>query len=228
MSSTVEAVDFSVRSVRRSSRRTAYIASLILAGSCAAACQTIGSGNRTIPAGFWFEGLTPAAIAVVNERLITPLTAEELRAIESIARRELQIAFDNTRLHFSESRASVYSVRVVPQLKLPRTLPSAGESLSFGGTRGNGAVNFNTVAISAIAFTTESTDRETVVNAIGRGVGRTAAHEFAHQILGPSDMDGTADLLTYEHADLRHEHFFATLHWGPAAERLRQRVGLRR
>jgi hypothetical protein len=41
-------------------------------------------------------------------------------------------------------------------------------------------------------------------------------------------MDGTADPFSYEHADLRAEHFYAPLHWGPAAATLEERIGLRR
>ena len=210
-------------------KESAFIVSLVFAGSCAAACQQIVSADRFIPAGFWFEGLTPAAIAVVNHRLSAPLTSDDFRSIESVARRELHLAFENTRLQFTDARESMYRVRVVPQLANRRSFPAAGESRSFGGIRGDGIVNFNIVAISALAYAADGTDRETLVQAIGRGVGRTAVHEFAHQILGPSEMDGTTDRLSYEHGDLRAEHFYAgLLHWGPAGARLRERVGLAR
>lgn len=201
---------------------------MVFAAYCATACQAADADSRRIPARFWFEGLTPASVAVVSDRLSAPLTQDDLRTIESLARRELDIAFENTRLHFTGSGPSVYQVSVVPQPANGRRFPAAGESLSFGGTRGAGSVNFNTVALSAVAYATETSDHETIVHAIGRGVGRTAVHEFAHQILGPAAMDGTADPLTYEHGDLRAEHFFSQLHWGPAAARLQQRIGLRR
>ena len=214
--------------MERSARLCSVIASVMFAAYCATACQVADADSRRIPARFWFEGLTPASVVVVSDRLSAPLTQDDLRTIESLARSELDIAFVNTRLHFTGSGPSVYQVSVVPQPANGRRFPAAGESLSFGGTRGAGSVNFNTVALSAVAYATETSDRETIVHAIGRGVGRTAVHEFAHQILGPAAMDGTADPLTYEHGDLRAEHFFSQLHWGPGAARLQQRVGLRR
>jgi hypothetical protein len=208
------------------SRLTTVVAAVALSSS-AVACQRGGS-NELIPAGFWFESLTPASVAVVSGRLSAPLTADDLLFIESAARRELLIAFEHTRLHFTATHPVVYRVRVVPQIAHSRPYAAAGQSRSFGGIRGDGAVNFNTVALSALAFASAGSDRDTLLAAIGRGVGRTAVHEFAHQILGPATMDGTDDRFSYEHADLRAEHFYAPLHWGPAAALLRQRVGLNR
>lgn len=219
----MEAVDSSAKSVRRCS----VFVSLIVAGSCAAACELTGSNTRPIAAGFWFEGVTPASVAVVSARLSAPLTAADLRTIESVARQELHIAFEHTRLQLTGSGAPPFRVRVVPQRDAP-SRPTAGESRAFGGIRGNGVVNFNVVALSAVAYSHGTSDRESLVCAIGRGIGRTAVHEFAHQILGPAGMDGTADPFSYEHADLRAEHFYAPLHWGPAAATLRQRIGLDR
>ena len=220
----MEAVDSSARSARRCS----FIASLVVAASCATACHVSPSGSRLIAAAFWFDGVTPASVSVVSERLGAPLTSADLLAIESAARRELQIAFEHTRLHFTDSPRPAFRVRVVPQPEHRRSFPAAGESRAFGGIRGNGTVNFNIVALSALAYADRSSGREALVHAIGRGVGRTAVHEFAHQILGPAGMDGNADRLSYEHGDLRAEHFNAPLHWGPAAAQLQQRIGLRR
>ena len=237
------AVDSSAKSVRPCS----VIIPLVIAGTCAAACQFAGS-DRRLPARFSFEGVTPASVAVVSERLRAPLTSADLGAIESSARQELQIAFRHTRLQFiappdhlrqgyggqegghysNNAGAPAYRVRVVPQPEHGRSFPSAGESRAFGGIRGDGVVNFNIVALSAIAYSKGSSDRESIVHAIGRGIGRTAVHEFAHQILGPAGMDGTADRFSYEYADLRAEHFFAQLHWGPAARQLQERIGLYR
>lgn len=220
----MEAVDSSARSARRCS----FIASVVIAATCGTACHLAASDSRLIAAGFWFDGVTPASVTVVSDRLSAPLTSADLLAIESAARRELQIAFAHTRLQFTVSPNPAFRVRVVPQPEYGRPYPAAGQSRAFGGIRGNGTVHFNIVALSAIAYADGSSDRDALVHAIGRGVGRTAAHEFAHQILGPAGMDGTADRFSYEHGDLRAEHFYARLHWGPAAARLQQRIGLRR
>jgi len=146
--------------------------------------------------------------------------------IEDRKRRELQLAFSHTRLLFTASARPAFRVRVVPQPE-HGSFPAAGESRAFGGIRGTGTVNFNVVALGALAYADRRADREALIHAIGRGIGRTAVHEFAHQLLGPAGMDGNADPLTYEHGDLRAEHFYARLHWGPAAARLQQRIGLR-
>ena len=220
----MEAVDSSAKSARRFS----VIASLAVAANCAAGCHFSTSDGRWIPAAFWFDGVTPASVNVVSERLSAPLTSADLLAIESAARRELQVAFEHTRLQFAGSPKPAFRVRVVPQPENGRSYPAAGESRAFGGIRGNGTVHFNIVALSALAYADRTSGREALVQAIGRGIGRTAVHEFAHQILGPAGMDGTADLLSYEHKDLRAEHFYAPLHWGPAAAQLQQRIGLRR
>jgi hypothetical protein len=218
----VEAVDSSAKSVRRCS----FIASLVIAAGCVTACQLGGSDSRLV-ARFSFEGVTPDSVAVVSERLGAPLTSADLLAIESAARQELHVAFAHTRLHFPEAGKPAYRVRVVPQRYAP-SRPVAGESRAFGGILGNGVVNFNIVALSALAYSNGASDREAIVHAIGRGIGRTAVHEFAHQILGPAGMDRTDDPFSYEHADLRPEHFYAPLHWGPAAAHLQERIGLRR
>lgn len=216
------AVDSSEKSARRFS-----VIVLVIAANCAAACHLSRSDSARIPAAFWFDGVTPASVTVVSERLSAPLTSAELLVIESDARRELQLAFEHTRLQFTDTPSPAFRVRVVPQPEHGRSFPAAGESRAFGGIRGNGTVNFNVVALGALAYADASSNRQTLIRAIGRGVGRTAVHEFAHQILGPAGMDGTADPLTYEHGDLRAEHFYAPLHWGPAAARLQQRIGLR-
>ena len=216
-----------VDSSEKSARRFSVIVALVIAAHCATACHFLRGDSRRIPAAFWFDGVTPASVTVVSERLSAPLTAADLLAIESDARRELQVAFDHTRLQFTDAPSPAFRVRVVPQPEHGRSFPAAGESRAFGGIRGNGTVNFNVVALGALAYADGSSNRQTLLRAIGRGVGRTAVHEFAHQILGPAGMDGTADPLTYEHGDLRAEHFYAALHWGPAAARLQQRIGLR-
>jgi hypothetical protein len=199
----------------------------VTAATCAAACDFSRSDSRRIPAAFSFDGVTPASVTVVSERLGAPLPTGDLLLIESDARRELQVAFEHTRMQFTDAASPAFRVRVVPQPEHGRSFPAAGESRAFGGIRGNGTVNFDVVALGALAYADGSFNRQGLIRAIGRGIGRTAVHEFAHQILGPAGMDGTADPLSYEHGDLRAEHFYAPLHWGPAAARLQQRIGLR-
>ena len=190
------------------------------------------SQRQPLSAGFWFEPLPADVLDGLSARLGAALTAQDLESIDSVARRELEVAFGRSRLRVSAARGSMYTVAVVgnmnaaPYLKPGNALPIAGGSRSLPGLRGNGAVSFATVASNAIAYAPAGSVRQELIQAIGRGIGRTAVHEFAHQILGSFLMDDTTDRLSYEFADLRTEHFFGVLHWGIAAKRLHERIGL--
>ncbi len=66
-----------------------------------------------------------------------------------------------------------------------------------------------------------------VVAAIGRGVGRTAIPEFAHQLLGSTALDNTADRSSYEFRSAdRPEQLYGDAHWSSAWPLLRRRFGL--
>jgi hypothetical protein len=80
---------------------------------------------------------------------------------------------------------------------------------------------------NAIAYAPAGAARQTIIEAIGRGIGRTAVHEFAHQLVGSFSLHNTTDRSSYEYADLRPEHFYGELHWGVALPRLQQQIGLR-
>ena len=64
----------------------------------------------------------------------------------------------------------------------------------FGG---DGAVNFSLLAAYAESYAPADANREAIVFAVGRGVGRAAVHEFGHQLLGSAQFDGT-DAQSYE------------------------------
>ena len=205
-------------------RQAAVIAVVMLLGLGSLAGLVLHGRDSEMTAGFWFE-ITPAAVESLDVRM-GPITHDDLNTIASVARTELGIAFSNTRLQLSDSRSADYRVRVVPRLDGIHRFPIAGGSRSLGGRRGHGAVNFITVASTAISYAPAGTPRNALIQSIGRGVGRTAAHEFAHQILADFLFDTTTDRLSYEFADLRAEHFYGELHWGIAAGRLQERIGL--
>jgi hypothetical protein len=172
-----------------------------------------------LTAGFWFEEVSAAAPAGLAERVGGPLTAEDLSIIASVARRELHAAFAGSRLRLSASRSSMYRVRVLDRVRGTRMLPVAGASRALPGRRGAGAVDFSFVAASAAFYAPPTATRRDIVEAIGRGVGRTAAHEFAHQLVPSFPLHQTTDTRSYEYPHLRAEHFYGQLRWGAATWR---------
>lgn len=205
----------------------AIVAGVVVVGiSCVGAWST-RARHQVISAAFWFEHVTYGASEVFADRLGGGLTRMELGTIDSLARAELTAAFTSSRLVLSDSRQAMYRVRVVQDLRGPSPkLPVAGESRPLPGRRGVGTVNFVVVANGAIAYAPPDADRRTIIDAIGRGIGRTAVHEFAHQLVGSFALHNTADRRSYEYADLRREHFYDQLHWGVALPRLQKRIGL--
>jgi hypothetical protein len=175
--------------------------------------------SATLTAGFWFEDVSAVAPAGLADRIGGPLTAEELSVIETIARHELQSAFSGSRLRVSASRSSMYRVRVLERVSGARMLPVAGASRALPGRRGAGAVDFSFVAASAAFYAPATATRRDVVEAIGRGVGRTAAHEFAHQVAPTFPLHQTTDKRSFGYPELRAEHFYGELRWGAAFSR---------
>jgi hypothetical protein len=210
------------------SRQSTVVVGIIVIGLAAFSAWSIRAGDRAISAGFWFDEAAGHAMDGVTDRLGGPMTAPELRRIESLARAELRVAFANTRLMLGDSPAANYRVRVVRDLGggARSLLPVAGASRPLPGRRGIGEVNFGAIANAAVAYAPADAARETIIDAIGRGIGRSAVHEFAHQILVKFELHDTADRRSYEYEDLRPEHFYGDVHWSIAAKALQDRIGL--
>ena len=177
--------------------------------------------QRDASVGLWFAPLPPEPSPEFTARTGHALTAEELRLIASIATRELSAALAATCLHVSDSPQTRYAVRVEPDL--PGLV--AGQSRSVPGLGGRGALSFSSVAAGAVWFAPPATARESLIAAIGRGIGRTAAHEAAHQLLGSFDLHDSRDRNSYEYPDLRAEHFYGAAHWTRAGPQLQARYG---
>ena len=99
-------------------------------------------------------------------------------------------------------------------------LPNAGESMPLGLLGGSGAVSFDLVALKAIQYAPAGASRQTIVEGIGRGIGRVAAHEFAHQILNTGAVHNRDDENSYEYPspDRAAQYYRrAALDDGPAA-----------
>lgn len=181
-----------------------------------------GCAPRVADAGFWFE-----KVAYESSRL-GPLTPADLTAIEDIARAELTEAFSGMRFVLSRRRDASYKVRVVQRLldqRFRRHVEVAGESLAIAGLGGHGAVSLSYLASSALAFAPTNATRAEMIEAIGRGVGRAAVHEFAHQLL-PRVAIHSGNVRSYEYASAaRPEQYFGDLQWDLALPLLQQRIG---
>jgi hypothetical protein len=209
------------------SRQGAVVACVVAVGIACVGAWSMQARGEPLSAAFWFEPVTYGGSEAFARRIGGGLTPGELRTIESIARAELTRAFAHTRLVFTDSRDAMYRIRVAQHVRGRfNVLPAAGESRPLPGRRGIGAVNFLVMVNSAIVYAPPGASRETIVNAIGRGTGRTAAHELAHQLLGSFPLHDTKDVASYEYANLRPEHFYGDLHWSVARPVLEKRLGL--
>ena len=217
------------------------ISATALIGAIAAcvALTTLGLvewlGSRaSIDAGFWYEGQLPALSIDDTARIDGPLTASELERIRQISRAEVRRAFSGLRITVTDGANAFWRVAVVgapPRTVSLRRYPfaTAGQSHVFGPLGGFGSVGFLVLAHNAIAHAGPSAAREDIVAGIGRGVGRSAVHEFAHQALGVdnwANIDNRTDLTSYEYwnAD-RTSQYYGELRWGTAWPVLYRKFG---
>jgi hypothetical protein len=200
--------------------------------SAGAALVVIGAGiavsscskEHVVDAGFWFDHVTFELVQTDAKRIGGAIRADEGARIESIARAELDSAYAGLRIRFSGNAAGVYRVSVLQDFPAGR-LPSAGQSrrLPVGGV---GAVNFRLLASHAIVHAPAGADRAAIIEGIGKGIGRTAAHEFAHQILPRLNIHASKDTDSYEFGSSdRRSQYYGTLHWDFARPQLESVIG---
>lgn len=185
-----------------------------------------GCSRPPIELGFWMEPLH-----YQSSRIGEPIAAAEFATIDAVARAEIHKAFGEYGTTVSARHDAHYRVHVVPTLKDERLRHSgtnAGESRAIAGFGGSGAVNFEYVANGAMIFSPASATRAEVIDALGRGVGRVAIHEFLHQLMPKAPIHDSKDTRSYEgNSPALIEGYFGELHWDIAGPWLRQRVGLR-
>jgi hypothetical protein len=202
---------------------------LALAVFALVAFLTAGCSQRHT-AAFWFadDALTlPDAVA---GPLGGPLTDRERASIQQIARSEIDRAFAGLPLSITGDRDAFWRVAVLRSLpsRGNRALPHAGESLAMGFMGGTGAVDFDFVAFTALHFAPDPSQRPAVVEAMARGIGRVAVHEFTHQILGASIGHNDSDADSYEFGNPeRRSQYYGELHWTTALPLLRLTLGAR-
>ena len=183
-------------------------------------------GPRAVELGFWVE-----PVSFSSPRIGAPISADELKTIEDVARSEIIHAFRAFDATVTSNRSARFKVRVVQRLsdtRMVRQMDVAGESRGMSGFGGSGAVSFDFVANAAMVFSPEDADRSTVLRALGRGMGRVAVHEFAHQLLPNATVDDNRDPNSYEYDTASQVQYFGDMHWNSSARALGERLAPRR
>jgi hypothetical protein len=184
-----------------------------------------------ISASLSFDDSAFTGATGVFEELGGPLTAAEIDVIRRISRQEVEKAFAGLHIQLTSAPQAFWRVRVVPSVDARsfngrRRINAAGASWGFGPLGGGAFVNFNTLALNAVRYAPPGTARASVVEAIGRGIGRSAVHEFAHMIAAGVQIDSTVDRDSYEYrtAD-RASQYYGELRWTTAWPVLQKKVG---
>ncbi len=177
-------------------------------------------------AGFWFAEHAFVLSAGDTSALGGALGAEDVDRIERVARAELMQAFSGLRIDITDRHDAMWRVSVVSIVTAPGTPAAAGGSVELGGFGGSGSVGLVTLAANAIRYAPKGASRAEMLDGIGRGVGRAAAHELAHQILSRAMRDDKVNVDSYEYfsAD-RASQYYGRLSWRAAAPLLREKLG---
>ena len=221
---------------------TRRVPATVLIGAMALFVVTVTSAviawrasSATIAAGFWWAD-TPLLLSADDARKAGgPLTADELRSIEAISRNEVRRAYAGLRINITDRRDAFWRVAVVgAPLTVTRnrtTYPFsfAGQSRVFGPLGGSGSVAFAILAHNAIEYAPAGASRQQIVEGIGKGIGRAAVHEFAHQAPGLdnlSSLDNRTNPDSYEYGNAdRPSQYYGELAWTTAWPVLIQKFG---
>ena len=221
---------------------TRRVPATVLIGAMALFVVTVTSAviawrasSATIAAGFWWAD-TPLLLSADDARKAGgPLTADELRSIEAISRNEVRRAYAGLRINITDRRDAFWRVAVVgAPLTVTRnrtTYPFsfAGQSRVFGPLGGSGSVAFAILAHNAIEYAPAGASRQQIVEGIGKGIGRAAVHEFAHQAPGLdnlSSLDNRTNPDSYEYGNAdRRSQYYGELRWTAAWPVLQQKFG---
>lgn len=193
------------------------------------------ASSTIINAGFWWDA-APFVLSVDDARKLGgPITAPELAVMQRVSRSEVERAFSGLRIVVTDDQAAFWRVAVVgtplttTRNRITSPFSAAGESRVFGPLGGSGSVAFAILAHNAIEYAPAGASRQQIVDGIGRGIGRAAVHELAHQVLGvdnSSALDNRADDNSYENANAdRPSQYYGELQWTTAWPVLHQKFG---
>ena len=198
------------------STRFATLGCCILIASC-------GPRPRAVELGFWFD-----PIAYQSPRIGEPISAVELATIDRVAREEIARAFVEFAVTLTSNHEARYRVRVAQELKDDRLIRGGvvpGKSHAVAGFGGSGSVNFGYVANGAMVFAPPDASRASIIESIGRGIGRVAVHEFAHQLMPKAPVDGSTDPRSYEGGSAATvEGYYGEIHWDLVRPELERRI----
>jgi hypothetical protein len=168
-------------------------------------------------AGFWCDQVTYELPHLRAAGLGGPLAVDEQETIEATAWAEVRAAFSGLRVEVTDNREARYKVRVVQHFPASRGTGAAGESRVLRPLGGAGAVNFLMLGSQAIAYAPPDADRQTVVVGVGRGIGRAAVHEFAHQLVPNVAIHESQDPTSYEFSfSSRPAQYYGNIRWDTA------------
>ena len=194
--------------------RFATLASCILIAGC---------GPRPVELGFWMD-----PIVCQSRRIGEPISAAEIATIDRVARGEIAAAFRDFAVTLTSNHDARYRVRVAQELNDDRLIRGGvvpGKSNAVAGFGGSGSVNFGYVANGAMVFAPPDAGRSSIIESIGRGIGRVAVHEFTHQLLPKTPIDGSTDRRSYEGGSAATvEGYYGEIHWDLARPELERRI----
>ena len=187
------------------------------------------TATAPITAGISFADEAFHDARVVTRELGGPFTPEETAVIKAVARAEVERAFSGLRVKVVDGPRAFWRVRVLPTVQVRRnrrSFSTAGASYGFGMLGGAGFVNFTSLAFNAVRYAPPGTGRPAIVEAIGRGIGRSAVHEFAHMMAPDLPMHDTRDPDSYEQSNTaRFSQYYGEVRWATAWPALRARLG---
>lgn len=185
-----------------------------------------GSRGRPIAAHFWFQGVT-FDLGGWEERIGGPLLPDERQRIRDLAFSALEEAYAGLRVQVEGTPGGTYRVRVLQDFPArPGPANPVGVARPMGLFGGEAAVSFRGSAAQAMHHAPPGALRTTIVDGIGRGIGRTAAHELAHLILFGEAVPASKDPRSYEYESPdRADQYYGTLHWDTAWPLLIRRLG---
>jgi hypothetical protein len=209
--------------------RTAVIVIIAAAiGMCGFAMLQCVAPRNTFTVGFWYEDFPMVLDRGATRQLGGPLTPAEIDAIKRTSRTELERAVAGLRVNVTEDRRAFWRIKVVSDVGAGlrrRQLPSAGEARVLGPLGGDASVGFVVLGMTALTYAPPAAVRQDIIDGIGRGIGRAAAHELGHLILGGEFRDA-ADEDSYEYGSPnRRSQYYGVLHWTTAWPLLQKKIG---
>jgi hypothetical protein len=186
------------------------------------------SKSVEVDAACWFDDVTFELSPYDVQQIGGPLVAEEQQLIRDLALEEVRTAYADLRLRLTRNHSAFYTVRIVQDLGPAMSKVAggaAGETHVLGPFGGSSRVSFLVAARGAFAYAPAGATRQVIVEGIGRGIGRTAVHEFEHQILGPQSFH-SADERSYEYGSPdRIGQYYGPIHWSDAWLPLQAKLG---